>query len=336
MKNKSKKIKKISFFSQKKPTKVSFFSPKFPSYLTSHSKPQNLRRYIAGKKRLNRMDKKSFNAWGKPTSMSKKNMTWPQAKVRFPMLNPYKDSDRDGVINLLDCKPFNRKKQGWAHQGTMLYYPDSTTRVKMMSPNKFLRTTFHQSRGAFGSSQEDYEKRILNKENVNRLKKVLKDPKEGMEIPYLNYDEQGRPIGHEGRHRAMAAKQLGIELIPVSVVRKKKEKAGSEIKTMKQLDEYNKRKAKQMEIEDIEEAEHYSKQGSESADISIQQQREYSKVNAEGLKEMNREKELYEKAEEGTLTPEDIEEHELENFKKDYDLKDEDDQTLDYEEEQER
>lgn len=116
MKNKSKKIRKVSFFSQKRSTKVGFLSPKFPSYLTSHSKPQNLRKYVASKKRLNRMDKKSFNAWGKPTDVSKKNMTWPQAKVRFPLLNPMKDADKDGVINLLDCKPFDRKRQGFFHR----------------------------------------------------------------------------------------------------------------------------------------------------------------------------------------------------------------------------
>ncbi len=120
MKNKSKKtsagIRKVSFFSQKRPTKVSFFSPKFPSYLTSHTKPQNLRRYVADKKRLNKMDRKAFNAWGKPTSIPKKDMTWPQAKVRFPLLKPMKDFDRDGVINLLDCKPFDRKRQGFFHR----------------------------------------------------------------------------------------------------------------------------------------------------------------------------------------------------------------------------
>ena len=45
-----------------------------------------------------------------------KNLDWPQAKVRFPLLNPMKDADKDGVINLLDCKPFDRKRQGFFHR----------------------------------------------------------------------------------------------------------------------------------------------------------------------------------------------------------------------------
>lgn len=100
MENKSKTIRKNGFLNRKS-----------PAYLTSHSQPQNLRKYIANKERLDRMDCKSFNAWGKPKAIPKKDLTWAQAKVRFPKLNPYKDRDKDGVINLLDCKPFNKKKQ---------------------------------------------------------------------------------------------------------------------------------------------------------------------------------------------------------------------------------
>lgn len=41
----------------------------------------------------------------------KKNMSWTQAKAKYPKLSPFKDADRDGVTNWLDCKPFNRKRQ---------------------------------------------------------------------------------------------------------------------------------------------------------------------------------------------------------------------------------
>ena len=107
MKKKSKKVQK----------KVNFLSSKFPSYLTSHTKPQNVRKYIAGKKRIARMDISPFHAWGKPKAIPKRDMTWPQAKVRFPKLKPMVDTDRDGVINLLDCRPFNKRKQGIFHKG---------------------------------------------------------------------------------------------------------------------------------------------------------------------------------------------------------------------------
>ena len=106
MKKKSKKIGK----------KTSFINLKFPPYLTSHSKPQNARRYIASEERLARMDRSPFNAWKQHKKISKKDLTWPQAKIRYPLLKPMKDADRDGIINLLDCRPFDRRRQGFFHK----------------------------------------------------------------------------------------------------------------------------------------------------------------------------------------------------------------------------
>ena len=107
----------MTFKSKKTQQKVNFLSLKFPNYLTSHTNPSNLRKYIADEERLNRMDSRSFQAWGKPKLIPKKKLTWPQAKVRFPHLKPMVDTDRDGVINLLDCKPFDRTRQGRFHKG---------------------------------------------------------------------------------------------------------------------------------------------------------------------------------------------------------------------------
>ena len=44
------------------------------------------------------------------------NLTWEQAKVRFPLMNPYGDLDRDGIKNYRDCKPFDIKRQGKKHE----------------------------------------------------------------------------------------------------------------------------------------------------------------------------------------------------------------------------
>lgn len=43
--------------------------------------------------------------------ISMKNLTWPQALIRFPKLNPFGDSDKDGKLNMFDCRPFDKKRQ---------------------------------------------------------------------------------------------------------------------------------------------------------------------------------------------------------------------------------
>jgi hypothetical protein len=37
-----------------------------------------------------------------------KNLTWPQASLRFPRMNPFEDKDKDGKLNMFDCKPFEK------------------------------------------------------------------------------------------------------------------------------------------------------------------------------------------------------------------------------------
>lgn len=94
-----------------------------PNYLTSHVKPHKLRKYGGDEKTLSRMDKASvipFLIAGKPKHISKKNLSWPQAKRRHPLMNPYGDVDKDGVNNLLDCRPFNKSKQGFGHDDEMV------------------------------------------------------------------------------------------------------------------------------------------------------------------------------------------------------------------------
>jgi len=44
--------------------------------------------------------------------VNKKNMNWFQAKQKFPKLNPFGDADKDKVINMFDCKPFDPKHDG--------------------------------------------------------------------------------------------------------------------------------------------------------------------------------------------------------------------------------
>ena len=51
------------------------------------------------------------NFWSKPKKISRKDMSWSQAKARNPKLLPFSDADRDGVSNWLDCKPCDKRRQ---------------------------------------------------------------------------------------------------------------------------------------------------------------------------------------------------------------------------------
>jgi len=44
-----------------------------------------------------------------------KNLSWPQAKARFPLMNPYGDADGDRLKNKFDCKPFDKTRKGEEH-----------------------------------------------------------------------------------------------------------------------------------------------------------------------------------------------------------------------------
>jgi hypothetical protein len=48
----------------------------------------------------------------------KKKMNWAQAKRAFPKLPLFGDADRDGIYNMFDCRPFNKRMQGPEHKLT--------------------------------------------------------------------------------------------------------------------------------------------------------------------------------------------------------------------------
>jgi hypothetical protein len=67
---------------------------------------------------------KHVTLWRNPNidKISKRNLTWPQAQVKYPRLNPFGDADRDGKLNMFDCRPFNP----FMHGKVPLYKQDAT------------------------------------------------------------------------------------------------------------------------------------------------------------------------------------------------------------------
>jgi len=252
----------------------------------------------------------------------------PKCKFRSGMpVNLFGDRDRDGVPNVFDCKPRNPRKQGWSQQGH-IFNRERSTHIKMMAPEKFLRTTMIETKnkGHPIKSQEDYEKEVVRdydltkaeiiarwehghqkkitptelkgmlkyvserKNYMKNLKNVIRQPKGKMEIPYLEYDEQGRPTGHEGRHRAVAAKELGVKLIPVTIAKELKEprdwknirKGMIDGKHYRGMGAKPTKKDWRNDLENIEEI-----TSAKSADIPIKEQRRYGEEQPEALAKLD-------------------------------------------------
>ena len=97
--------------------------------------------------------------------------------------------------------------------------------VVKMSPDEFLRLSRKTNSGKdeYGDiSQEEYEKKITEE---NKLKHIREGLKEGKDIPigYLEFAPKGNdPVEHEGRHRAMVAREMGLKEIPVVLLRQRK------------------------------------------------------------------------------------------------------------------
>jgi hypothetical protein len=146
---------------------------------------------------------------------------------------PWGDKDGDLIPNWVDCKPYNKMKQGFEHRYSFSSYDyDVTTRE--IPPRKLLETTYKeiQSRKKKGISftarerefmksnkntQQGYEKIILSRKNIKHLKKFIPHKKKNVPIPFLQFDIYGNPVAHQGRHTSKAAEELGYKTIPITV-----------------------------------------------------------------------------------------------------------------------
>jgi hypothetical protein len=133
----------------------------------------------------------SINPVYKPISPIKSNinvprrqMNWFQAKSKFPKLNPFGDADRDGVINMLDCKPFNKAMQDAKSRA---YFKklreDENNRKKGLLPME----TREFMRESIGENVEGGFAKLINDPKV---KKTLQKIKEGREREALQMRKQ--------------------------------------------------------------------------------------------------------------------------------------------------
>jgi tRNA nucleotidyltransferase (CCA-adding enzyme) len=67
-------------------------------------------------------------------NVKKKNLTWLQSLSLYgKKINPYKDSDKDGVMNMMDCRPFDKKRQDFVTFKGKQYDIQTPQHVKEMT-----------------------------------------------------------------------------------------------------------------------------------------------------------------------------------------------------------
>jgi len=96
--------------------------------------------------------------------------------------------------------------------------------IVWMSPDEFLSNC--PAVGTTSRSAKDMLEWDYDSGSLNALRKRIENGQK-MEILFLDYSRMwhGFP-SHEGRHRAFIAKQMGIEKIPVTVVKNVEENSG--------------------------------------------------------------------------------------------------------------
>ena len=181
----------------------------------------------------------------KPNKVIKKsNMNWDQAKQRYPKLRAYDDTDKDGVLNIFDCRPLNKKKQGFQHQYSFSSTGSKKIQTVKMSPELFLKTTYGEGQRNISKlkhrdikenripkypyqgdneSYEEYKQHLDNNDYTAKMAKAIKSKgnTKHLPVPFLEFNEAGQQVGHEGRHTALAAMKAGLAVMPVTIERPK-------------------------------------------------------------------------------------------------------------------
>lgn len=120
----------------------------------------------------------------------KSDMTYDEAKRKFPKMNPFGDADKDGIENWMDCRPFNKNKQGKTHK---------KSKIKEV---KIPRSDLQKAISARKMAREETAMAISRVERLG--KKMIPEYKrkeftEKIELPkmppVLEYDEYGVPSG---------------------------------------------------------------------------------------------------------------------------------------------
>ena len=107
-----------------------------------------------------------------------------------------------------------------------------------MSPDEYIKkaTNTFRRNGSSSNAKQIEQGRAVDRDDIEDLKNKIKDPKAEMDEPYLRYYQQkGNAYDdQEGLHRAIAAKELGHEKIPVHIIYPNTKRSPQEKRQLKQ------------------------------------------------------------------------------------------------------
>lgn len=133
-------------------------------------------------------------------------------------------NQKTGIYMYDDSEDMKRRKLG-------------SKRVEM-SPDEYIKkatNTFRRS-GSSSNAKQIEQGRAQDTEHIEELKKKIQNPNTEIDEPYLHYQQQrGNAYDYqEGLHRAVAAKQLGVEKIPVHIIHPNVKRTPQEKRQLKQ------------------------------------------------------------------------------------------------------
>ena len=160
--------------------------------------------------------KKKITGWGNvstvPVVDHPKSYGYVSKKVRMTpkqFMALSQKTSRDEEIRKLDLEEYKKRT-------VTDYQRDRNEGIEILTKNLNRKPTKKEI-----DDLEEYK--VVKTKRMEKLKNVLKDEKGEMDLGYIEYDEEGKPEAHEGRHRAVAAEEVGQEEIPVVLIKKGKE-----------------------------------------------------------------------------------------------------------------
>lgn len=240
-KSKGKNNKKLKSFNLFQPVKIKPFSFNSKLATSNNSKPlfQSVKMTPIKVTPINSKTKNLVFGFdlAKPARKvkGKKALSWQQAKVKFPKMNPMGDADKDGVKNWLDCKPFDPKRQD-TKDGRWIIEKKGE---KVAGPFKNIRRARHKvdkldnDYGAYVHKikAENPVRNTLNKEEYNvKLKNTKEIPEE---------QDQNLPILLQGQDPKDVARRMRAKMYRIEAKKKEGEKKVREALGEDAYDEYD-------------------------------------------------------------------------------------------------